>query len=221
MILQNANLYKQNRLMNMGFVVSQVDVMGEGRLDEAEVRRALNIRPGDYFFGVNLREAQVRTESLPWVDRAVVRRLWPDRIVVQLVENQPFALWQNEGALSLVDVSGTVIAPIGGDITIPEGVFHVVGKGAAKNSAKLDALLGEWPGLKSRVSSAVYVSEKRWDLVIDEAITVKLPVTGVEKAFAQLAALQAETQALDRKLSVIDLRLSDRISLRPVDETQA
>lgn len=221
LILKNATIYKQSRLMELGFVVSQVDVMGEGRLDEAEVRRALNIRPGDYFFGVDLRQAQLRTESLPWVDRAVVRRLWPNRIVVQLVEDQPYALWQNEGALSLVDVDGTVIAPIGGRITIPEGIFHVVGKGAAQNTAKLETLLVQWPGLKSRVSSAVYVSEKRWNVIIDEKITVKLPVKNLEQAFAQLARLQAETQILDRKLSIIDLRLPDRVTLRPFDETQA
>lgn len=220
-ILQNAKLFKQNRLMDMGFVVAQVDVMGEGRLDEAEVRRAVNIRPGDYFFGVDLEEAQRRTESLPWVDRAVVRRLWPDRIVVQLIENQPYALWQNEGALSLVSAEGKVIAPVHETSHVPQGVLHIVGKGAAENAQALEATLKAWPGLRQRVSSAVYVSEQRWDLILDKQVKVKLPALNYEKAVAQLALLQSKTQLLDRQISEIDLRLSDRISLRPAPTTQA
>ena len=72
--------------------------MGEGRLNERDIRMAAQIQPGSYFFGVDLDAARDRTESLPWVDRAVVRRLWPNRIVVQVVETTPYALWQNEGS---------------------------------------------------------------------------------------------------------------------------
>ena len=88
-VRQGMHDFKVNRLMSMGFVVKQVDVMGEGRLNEADVRAAIGIYPGEYFFGADLERAQIRTESLPWVDRAVVRRLWPNRIVVQLVETKP------------------------------------------------------------------------------------------------------------------------------------
>ncbi|MEP1231690.1 MAG: FtsQ-type POTRA domain-containing protein, partial [Litorimonas sp.] len=101
-VRQGLHDFKVGRLMSMGFVVKQIDVMGEGRLHEADVRAAVGIYPGEYFFGADLVRAQNRTESLPWVDRAVVRRLWPNRIVVQLVETKPYALWQRNGQFSLV-----------------------------------------------------------------------------------------------------------------------
>lgn len=220
-ILQNGKNFKQNRLMDMGFVVSRVDVMGEGRLNEQDVLKAVNVRPGDYFFGVDLKEAQRRTESLPWVDRAVIRRLWPDRIVVQLVENQPYAVWQNEGKLALINKEGVVIAAVSQDVTIPAGLLHVVGEGAAEKASILGAQLVAWQGLNNRLTSATFVSGERWNIVLDNAITVKLPAENVEGALAKLAALQKKTQILERAVSEIDLRLNDRISILPTVSEQA
>lgn len=220
-LIENGKLYKQHRLMAMGFVVSRVDVMGEGRLNEQDVLRAVNIRPGDYFFGVDLEAAQRDTESLPWVDRAVVRRLWPNRIVVQLVENQPYALWQNEGQFSLVDATGEIIAPVSEETVLPENLLQVVGKGASAEAETLAASLALWPGLRDRTTSAVYVSEHRWDLMISGGIKVKLPATEVDNALSELAGLQARSQILDRTVSEIDLRLPDRISIRAPDPKQS
>lgn len=220
-IIQNSKIFKQNRLMDIGFVVERVDVMGEGRLNEQDVLRAVNIRPGDYFFGVDLKEAQTRTESLPWVDRAVVRRLWPNRIVVQLVEAQPYALWQKEGQLALVNETGDIIAPVTEASALPNGLLHVVGEGAEREAATLEASLSAWPDIRQRIHSAVYVSQQRWDLVLEGNVKVKLPREGVDLALSNLSNLQRQTQILDRTVSAIDLRLKDRISVRPAEPEQA
>jgi cell division protein FtsQ len=106
-VMQAGSDFKRDRLMSMGFTIERVDVMGEGRLREEDVRRALGVYAGDYLFGIDMDGAQARVESLSWVDRAVVRRLWPDRIVVQIIERQPYALWQHEGEVKVVDAKGT------------------------------------------------------------------------------------------------------------------
>lgn len=219
--LQNGKVFKQNRLMDMGFVVSRVDVMGEGRLNEQDVLKAVNVRPGDYFFGVDLETAQRRTESLPWVESAVVRRLWPNRIVVQLVENQPYAVWQNAGELNLIKSTGDVIAPVSAKASFPSDLLHVVGKGAGENAQILDTQIREWPGLRAKTVSAIYVSELRWDIMIEGGVKVKLPQRNIDQALARLAKLQRATQILDRQVSEIDLRLPNRITILPNDAKQA
>ncbi len=50
------------------------------------------------FFSVDLQVSRAAFESVPWVRRAVVRRVWPDRLVVRLEEHQPAALWGGEDA---------------------------------------------------------------------------------------------------------------------------
>jgi cell division protein FtsQ len=60
------------------------------------------------FFSVDLQQSRAAFESVPWVRRAVVRRVWPDRLVVRLEEHRPVALWAGEEPLDAVDTSRLV-----------------------------------------------------------------------------------------------------------------
>ena len=208
--------FKRDRLMAMGFVVESVDVVGEGRLDEASVRRALGARPGDYFFDLDTRAAQARVQSLPWVDHVVVRRLWPDRVVVQIVEKRPYALWQSGGEYRLVDADGDVIAQDEqiARYTAMDALPLVVGADATQTMSALDAGLASHPAIASRVTARVRVGA-RWDLHLAGGLTVQLPEVGERAALARLDALHARTRVLDREVAVLDLRLHDRIGVRP------
>jgi cell division protein FtsQ len=46
------------------------------------------------FFSIDLDATRAAFESVPWVRRAVVRRVWPNRLAITLEEHQPAALWQ-------------------------------------------------------------------------------------------------------------------------------
>ena len=214
-VRQGMHDFKVNRLMSMGFVVKQVDVMGEGRLNEADVRAAIGIYPGEYFFGADLERAQIRTESLPWVDRAVVRRLWPNRIVVQLVETKPYALWQQNGQFSLVSAKGEEITKYEDVRSMPKGLKTLIGEDAPKHATVIEAALAGYPDIWARTESLVHMRGQRWDLYLNGGVKVKLPEANVDEALRRLADLQSRTQILDREVAVIDLRLPDRVSFAP------
>lgn len=212
--------FKRERLMSVGFVVERIDVMGEGRLQEDEVLSALSIDQGDYLFNADLKAAKKRIESLSWVEDALVRRLWPNRIVVQIIERRPYALWQMNGDVKLVDASGTVISSA--DPMQYTKLPLVVGEGAAEAVTEIHALVEKYPDISSRVNALVYINEARWDILMNNRQqTLKLPPENVERALSRLSALHAETQILDRDLTVIDLRLPDRISLQAMKAVRA
>ena len=70
------------------------------RVDPNQLRAAVLpfAKPG--FFAVRLEGAQDAVEKLPWVERAEVRKRWPDVLEVEVVEHQPFARWGNDRLLS-------------------------------------------------------------------------------------------------------------------------
>lgn len=222
-IRDSLNSWKIDRLMAAGFVVEQVDVMGEGRLNERDIRLAAQIQTGSYFFGVDLEAARDRTESLPWVDRAVVRRLWPNRIVVQVVETTPYALWQNEGELHLLADSGAPIVPVTQAASIPPALKTYVGVDAPKHAKAIEATLEPYEDIWARVEGLVQFPSGRWDLHMRNEIVVRLPVENVDGAVKRLAKLDRDTFILSRQVGTIDLRLNDRISLsaKPIPEEQS
>ncbi|HEY5633396.1 MAG TPA: cell division protein FtsQ/DivIB [Burkholderiaceae bacterium] len=59
------------------------------------------------FFAVDLDKVRARYEALPWVRRAAVRRVWPDRLVVTIEEHRPLAIW---GAGQLINTHGELFA---------------------------------------------------------------------------------------------------------------
>ena len=52
------------------------------------------------FFNLDIAEIQQEVEELPWVEKAYVRRIWPESISVHIEEHQPVARWGKDGLLS-------------------------------------------------------------------------------------------------------------------------
>jgi len=211
--------FKQSRLMAAGFIVKEIDVVGEGRLREQDVRKALNIYEGQYFFGADLKAAQNRVKSLNWVENVVVRRLWPNRIVVEIIERDVFALWQNNGALKVIDPNGVVIKAAASDYN---NLPHFIGDNISGEGAQLLHHLSAYPELTKRFKTFRRVGDRRWDMIdMDAHMTVKLPEDDMDSALKTLMAYHRKTHWLDRKISIIDLRVDGRISVRPQDYEQS
>jgi len=213
MVRDNVGEFKRNQLMAMGFTVDRIDVTGEGRLNEADVRAAVGIYEGDYFFGADLDRAQSNTESLPWVDRAVVRRLWPNRIVVQLVETAPYALYQEGGRLHLTAHDGEIIAPYdpeAGDL--PSDLRLFIGVDAAVYAQDISETLKRYPSVWAKTDVLTRFPSGRWDVTLRDGSVLRLPLTDMGTALRRFTALQAQTTA---SYDIVDLRLSDRMTLTP------
>jgi len=73
----------------------------------AELERAAGLREGLNIFSLDLDRARRRVAELPWVRVGRLRRVVPDRIVVEVEEYQPAALISLEG-LYLIDGHGEV-----------------------------------------------------------------------------------------------------------------
>ena len=210
----------QGRLVAMGFVVERVDVIGEGRIREDEVRAALGIYPGEYLFAPDMRQAQIKVQRLSWVDDAMVRRLWPNRIVVHIIEREPVALWQENGRVQVVDSSGLVIeAANAGDFS---DLPLVVGVNAAPKAQEIYDALVLSPEVTSRLSAIVRVADRRWDIVLKGgAPRLMLPEVGAVNALRRIENMQRSHRILDLDLETVDLRNSGRLVMRPRAKSRA
>jgi cell division protein FtsQ len=200
----------------IGLEVRSVEVEGRRRASAPAVLAALGVARGSAILAVDPAQARERLAALPWIRSASVERLLPDTIRIRLVERQPLAFWQRQGRLSLIDRDGIVVP------TEELGAFGnlvvLVGDDAPAHGAALLDLLATEPGLANRVAGAVRVGGRRWDLRFDNGIDVKMPEDDATDAWHRLAEMEKSNGVLERDLLTIDLRLSDRIAVRPVGE---
>ena len=195
-----------------GLRVADVVIEGRANTPEPLLRAAIGISKGDAILGFSIDQAKARIESLSWVEHATVERRLPGTVVVSLQERRPFAIWQNQARHVLVDRAGLVVNQ---DISQFRRLPLIVGLGAPAAAAVLLDALTDRPALAERVLASVRVGERRWDLHMNSGIDVMLPEGHEAGALERLARLQQEHALLDRPLAVIDMRLSDRLVLRP------
>ena len=196
----------------LGLAVADVRVEGREATDRDTILAALGAAPGTPILAVSPSRAKEQIEKLPWVHSAVVERRLPDTIYIRLVERKPLALWQHGSKLDLIDREGAVIAVTHLDrfAKLP----MVVGEHAASHAAELIDMLTTEPDLAARVSAAIRVGDRRWNLRMDNAIDVLLPADSPASAWAQLASLERSSAILKRDVQVVDVRLPDRLVVR-------
>jgi cell division protein FtsQ len=200
----------------LGFPVRIVDIAGVKELTKEEVLAASGLSPANSLLFSDLAEVRTRLKALPLVAEATVRKLYPDRVNITIVEREPYALWQQEGVVKVVSVDGTVIDGLSDQryLRLP----HVVGPNARLRVREYQEILEGVLELRAHVRAGILVSERRWTLKLLNGIDVKLPETGHIEALRQLARLDRESQVLSKDIIAIDLRAPGRIAFRLSEE---
>ena len=136
----------------------------------------------------------------------------PRRVLLRLVERRPLAVWQHGGKQELIDRDGEVIAV--GELSSFARLPTVVGEDAAPHAAALIDMLAGEPELAARVTAAVRIGDRRWNLRVDNMTDVLLPEEDPAGAWSRLARLERTSSLLKRDVQTVDLRLPDRLVLR-------
>ena len=186
-----------------GFTIAKLHLDGQERTSPQTILAVLNFKPGQSIFDADLQKAQARLVRLPWVARADVTRRYPDSISVSLVEKHPFALWQSPRGLVVIERSGAVITRTKFEAFAKLPLF--IGGAPKGGDALVEAIAGH-RAVVARVRAMERVSGRRWNLILDDRVVVKLPETGWRKQLDVLEHLIVDKGVLERDIREIDLR---------------
>lgn len=195
-----------------GFVVEDLMVEGRKYTDADAILAISNIKKGDPLFSFDTDAAQLMLERLSWVDVAQVTRRLPDTIHIQITERKPFALWQHNKKISLIDDEGVFLTDY--KLSRFKDLLIVVGKDAPQECGEFLGLLSAEPTVREKVESAMHVAGRRWDLTLKNGVVVKLPEEDVSLALSTLAKAQEQDALLDKDIKMIDMREATRIVIR-------
>ena len=195
-----------------GLGIDEVEISGQSETSEIDVLNAMAIGPFPSIVTFDAISARERVEQLPWVKRVTIRKLYPDTLQVGIVERQPYAIWQHDGAVVLINKDGRVLADHVDSryAQLP----MVVGKGADARAGEFVSLLEEFPSFAPRVRAGVLVSDRRWNVVLNNGIEIMLPKDDPGSALIQAVALDDGHGILSREIAAVDLRLPNRLVFR-------
>ena len=175
---------------------------------------------------IDLDQARVAFEAVPWVRQATLRRVWPDRLAVRLAEHKPLALWLGEdGNDRLVNEFGEVFSANIGDVEDDELPGFSGPEGTAAQMLSLYRRLT--PLFAPQKLVALRLSGRgSWQLELDSGATVQLGRGTEDELLARserfLRTVGQVTGRFERALEHADLRHADgyAVRLRGVTTTQ-
>lgn len=203
----------------LGFGIDVVTISGEAQLAEPEILALAGVTPKESLPFFDAAQARKNLEALPLIKQASVRKLYPDRIVIDIVERTPVGLWQKDGDVRTIAADGAVIAEMR-DARFASLPF-VVGEGANERLGEFIALLDASAELRSKIVAGILIGERRWNLKMKSGLEVKLPENDPLSAMTTLVALQRQSRILDRDLLTLDLRVEGKAFARLSEEAAA
>lgn len=199
-----------------GLGIDRVEITGQSETSEVEVLQQLAL--GDYpsIVTLDVTGARQRIESLPWVREATLRKVYPDKLLIEIRERTPYAVWQRDSGFALIEEGGRVIS---NQVDARHaGLPLVVGEGAEFRAAEFVGLMNEFPSLRPKVKAGVLVAGRRWNVVLNNGVELMLPQDDPAGALIQAVALDDGHGVFSREIAAIDMRLPSRLVFRLTEE---
>jgi cell division protein FtsQ len=203
------------------FTLRGITLEGELSRNSVNTVRA-NVMPlvKGNFFSIDLQQTREAFQAVPWVRQAVVRRVWPNRLVVQIEEHHAAALWQgDDGNDRLVNSFGEVFDANIGDVE-DEALPQFAGPEGA--SPQMLALFRRLQPVLQRLDMEIgtlHLSGRgSWRAELDSGATVELGRGSEDEVLARserfVRTVSQVTGRYHQPLLYADLRHTDGYAVR-------
>jgi len=194
-----------------GLYVEKVIVRGRKETSLKEIHQCLGPIQDMPLLNVDMQHINICLHQLPWVKTVTISKRFPREIEIFVQEKKPMALWQHNKIIHVIAEDGSIVPtqPIGAFSKLPV----LVGKGAPDHAPALLQELQEFPQIHDQVASSIRVSNRRWNLLMKNGITIRLPELDFSQALHQLDDFIIHHGLNAQEIKSIDFRIPGRLVL--------
>ena len=189
-----------------GFTLRRVEITGAQRVSRLAIYNVAFDQDSMAMPLVDLSATRERLLRFGWIREARVSRRLPDTLVIDVIERQPVAIWQNGGRLTLIDGEGVALEPV--RVEAMPDLPLVIGLDANRHIASLAVLLQAAPRLRPQIAGATWVGQRRWDIRFQSGEMLALPEGAEEarRAISRFSLMDQQDPLLGRGFARIDMR---------------
>ena len=180
-------------------------------LPQEEISSAISTLVQTGFFAVNNSAIINEVTKLEWVNKASIRRVWPDTLVLFVEEQVPVATWNET---KLLNSRGETFKP-----SLPRRLFDLPNLSGADNQGK--QVLTVFQGLNDSINELDLTVQQldlakhgSWSVVLSNGIEIKvgnqIPEKKIAKSLKVLASFEGE---LIEHAKELDLRYPNGVSV--------
>ncbi|WP_168463836.1 cell division protein FtsQ/DivIB [Wolbachia endosymbiont of Ctenocephalides felis wCfeT] len=196
-------------LLNSGFKIDEVIVTGNKFVNEQDIVRLVDKSQPIIYVSLSKLASDIQSTN-KWAKHVSVHRILPSTLQIDIEEHKPFALWKDNNKTSVIDSKGEVIV----DDYLIDNLVTISGQNSLSNLEFVKELLESKAQLSGKISSFICVGNRRWNVVLDDGPTVKLPEDNPLGAWDYLNHLHDTTDFAFSDWSIIDMRIADKIFVK-------
>jgi cell division protein FtsQ len=184
----------------MSFPFRQITVHGAQHVDTRNGIQPLVRKMSGGFFSMDLAAVQAGFQTLPWVRRVDVHRLWPGKLVISLEEHRAAAAWNDRASLNeygeVFPVEPAANLP---RIYAPEGMEKLL----ARRHVEFGRIVAP---LGVRVEQVVVTARQSWSVRLTGGITVELGRERINERLVRFTAAYHQALAAIGPIQRADMR---------------
>lgn len=194
------------------FPIENVQIVGElNYLDKNQLTDTIASHVQSGFFGLSVQRLQRKVKQFAWVEKVNAKRVWPNRLVVEITERKPRAFW---GATGIISSHGELFFPptvkgIDGLPVLegPSGRHNLVWQNYLAMEQVLNAS-------SLKIKSLQLAQRGAWEINLDNNIKV---VLGTQEVLTRLRRfVRAYDKLLSKQqdnISYVDLRYTSGMAV--------
>ena len=203
------------------FAVHNIEVLGTTRVGRNEILDRSGISEGANIFSVDIDEAARLIQSHPWIKGVTVKRYFPDRILIHIVERTAAAIIRLD-KLMLIDGDFEIFKALeAGDprdfpiITVRRGSENAIDPVAMKRalrlieSARSSSIVND-----SNISEIILTDHGMEIVLIGPPYSIKMGYELADENWSKLETVLADAQRNGEEVVGVDLRYREGAALR-------
>jgi len=164
------------------FEIKKVNLLGRSKTNINSIEDIVlsSLNNNKNIIGNDFKKMKILLEELKWIEKASIKKNFPDNVTIKIKEHKLFAILTNEKKFYLISDKGKIIYEISNpkayDLVQLEGNFVL------KNLDSVKEFIYQNPKLKPQITKIIIKDNGRWDLVTKNGVLFKLPLKNKQNA---------------------------------------
>ncbi len=187
--------------------IKTIELSGSFRyIEQNDIDVILRPYVGEGFFSLDIHAVRKLLSDKAWADSVSIRRAWPDRLEINIVEKKPVARWSKNQLLS--DKALVYEADTAEFSNLP--LVHAANSQPADLLRQFYSLKRRFSALEETLVSLQEDSRGALDITLADGLVIKVGRSDIERKIARLIIIYQQ-QIVPRRLQIrqLDLRYSN------------
>ncbi len=200
--------------LNKFGLIKNIEIIGVKSSNSQKIKE-ISIDESNNLFNYDLVNAAEKIETLNWIKKVNIKKNFPNSLIIFVTENDPFAYLLKDQKVFLVDIDGDIIIEENESVISENERLILSGLESELNLSELIVNLNiHYPNILSFIKEMEFIERRRWNLIFNNNLLIKLPESGIEKSLKNLKKLIEKEKILKSNIIEVDLRINDRAIIK-------